>query len=392
MQTAGDFNLNRDTKYRHIPQNEPLWVLCDFGNKDVKAMIHANFGEEIWFPNYLCYLSADEYAAQEATYRNRPAEYEQSALFSRDGRGVIVGDLAINLSNSEQRKGSHKYGEYMRDMFVATMLHLYPEGHKKVNLVVTHPAKLPNTELEALRDSFKGEINIETVDGREVSYLVKKVVMIEEPIAAFQTYALNTSGTDHQRREMKLQPGMQFAICDVGGYISHLALGRINSRGGVEIAAVNLEPIEYGIHHVIKNFEAIARNKIPELSKQPSLPIERVTEALKTDTYRIRRSDTRNVENVVNDAFKPLFTSLRETWENPPFREGLGLDGVILTAGGNALAQEYLTRNLFGDDFAVPAEDDVERMRFCAIRGASKGLIAFLAQADYQQRKVLKRA
>lgn len=390
MQTAGDFNLNRDTKYRRIPPTEPLWVLCDFGNKDVKAMIHANFGEEIWFPNYLCYLSADEYAAQEATYRNRPAEYEQSALFSRNGQGVIVGDLAIHLSNSEQRKGSHKYGEYMRDMFAATMLHLYPEGHKKVNLVVTHPAKLPNAELEALRASFDGRIDIETVDGRDVSYIIKNIVMIEEPIAAFQTYALNINGTNHQRRELKLTPGMQFAICDVGGYISHLALGKINSKGGVEIAAVNLDPIEFGIHHVIKNFEAIARNKIPELSKQTSLPIERVTEALKTDVYRLRRTDTRNVESIVNDAFKPLLSSLREIWEVPPFREGLGLDGVILTAGGNALSAEYLTHHLFGDGFAIPAEDDPEQMRFCAIRGASKGLIPFLAQLEYQ--KVLKRA
>jgi hypothetical protein len=390
MQTASDFNLRRDTKYRHIPPNESLWVLCDFGNKDVKAMIHANFGEEIWFPNYLCYLDADDYTAQKTTYKNRPAEYEQSAVFSMDGQGVIVGDLAVNLANAEQRKGSHKYGGYMRAMFAATMLHLYPEGHKKVNLVVTHPAKLPNAELEALRASFEGRIDLETVDGREVTYIVKNIVMIEEPIAAFQTYALNINGTNHQKRELKLTPNMQFAICDVGGYISHLALGRINSKGGVEIASVNLEPIEYGIHHVIKNFESIARNKIPELSKLTSLPLERVTEALKTDAYRLRRNDARNVESIVADAFKPLLTSLRETYEQVPFRNGIGLDGVILTAGGNALAAEYLTRNLFGDDFAIPAEDDIEQMRFCAIRGASKGLIPFLAQLEYK--KVLKRA
>ncbi len=389
MQTAGEFNPKRETKYRHIPQDEPLWVLCDFGNKDVKAMIHANFGEEIWFPNYLCYLGSDEYAAQQTSYRNRPAEYEQSALFSRNGQGVIVGDLAINLSNAEQRKGAFKYGEYIRDMFSATMLHLYPEGHKKVNLVVTHPAKLPDTEMEALRSSFEGRFDLETVDGRKVTYIVKNVVMIEEPIAAFQTYALTINGTSHTKRELKLTPGMAFAICDVGGYISHLALGRINSKGGVEIAAVNLEPIEFGIHHVVRSFETIARNKIPQLSKQTSLPIERVTEALKTDTYRIRR-DPLNVEEIVNEAFKPLLTSLRSVYENPPFREGVGLDGVILTAGGNALAAEYLTDKLFGSGFAFPAEDDAEQMRFCAIRGASKGLIPFLAQLQY--RKEAKRA
>lgn len=387
IKTASGYDTRVDTSYRRIQQNEPLWVIKDFGNKDIKAMIHANFGEEIWFPNCVCELNSSEYANQEAVYKTRPADYEQSSLFSLDGQGVVVGDLATNMSNSQRRMGAQKYGVYMRYLFVASMLHLYPDGHKKINLVVTHPAKLPVTELESLKGSFEGAMHVKTVDGRSVDYLVKNVLMIEEPIAAFQTYALTVKGTGHQRRNFKLDPDTQFAIADVGGFLSHLALGRVNRKGRIEIAAVNLEPIEYGIHHVVKSFEQIARNQIPELSKLQSLPIERVNEALKTDGYRIRNQAPINVESIVNEAFYPLLTQFRSTYEQNPFRAGAGLDGVILTAGGNALAGDYLTRNLFGDGFAFPSEDDPETMRYSAIRGASKGLIPFLAEQDYQRMK-----
>lgn len=393
MKTVGDNMARHETHYRRVSADEPLWVMLDAGNKDVKAMLHANWGEEIWFPNYLVEFEADEYKGLKAAYSNRPADYEQSAIFSLDGQGMAVGEIAQTQHNNQQRKGAYKYErDYIGAMFVGAMLHLAPEGHRKIHLVVTHPARLPNTEIDALRMSFSGGFNpetgkakpgkfeVETVDGRNVTYVVRNVVLIEEPIAAFQTYALNVTGTRHQRREWQLEPGQRFAICDVGGYISHLALGRVARSGQIELTSVNLRPIEYGIHHVIESFNLAARNNIPELSKHQSLPLERVTEALKTDLYRLKRNDARNVEGLVNQAFYPLLAALRDQYEQPPFSNGVGLDGVVLTAGGNALAAEYLTRELFGDDFAVPAEDDVEQMRYCAIRGASKGLIAFLAK------------
>lgn len=400
MKTVSHDKPQHRTHYRRIQHDEPLWIMMDAGNKDVKAMIHANFGEEIWFPNYLMRFEPDEYKSLQAAYHNRPADYEQSAIFSFDGQGMAVGEIAMTQHNSQQRKGSYKYERgYIGAMFVGAMLHLAPEGHRKINLVVTHPARLPNTEIDALKLSFSDGINpdtgkmkpgkfeIETVDGRKVTYVVRNVVLIEEPIAAFQTYVLNVNGTRHQRREWQLEAGNRFAICDVGGYISHLALGRVARDGRIELTSANLRPIEYGIHHVIESFNIAARNNIPELSKLQSLPLERVTEALRTDGYRLRRNDVRNVEKIVNQAFYPLLAALRDQYEQAPFSNGLGLDGVVLTAGGNALAAEYLTRELFGHEFAVPAEDEIERMRYCAIRGASKGLVSFLAQLDYQRRE-----
>lgn len=390
MQTAGTFNLHRPSKYRQIEPNEALWIVADFGNKDAKVMIHGRFGEEIWFPNYMALLDDDEYRAQQLAHRNSPAQYEKSAIFKTHEGGLIVGELAQTMSGAIQKKGAYKYGQYIRDLFTASMLHLYPQGHRKINLVVTHPVRLPPREIEELKNSFAGEISIETVDGREVRYLVRNVLMIEEPKAAFQTYALNTNGMSHQRRAFKLEPGTTFAICDVGGYLSALALGKVNSKMEIEISATNMRPIDYGIHHVVESFTLSMRNAIPELSKVSTLPLERVTEALKTDVYRIGRKDERNVSKIVENAFAPLMGAFLDTYEQPPFSMGVGLDGVILTAGGNALAQEYLTANLFGDGFAVPAEDDVEVMRYCAIRGASKGLTPFLAQLDYQ--KAMRRA
>lgn len=386
MHTMSDRKAKHSTKYRHIQNNEPLWLLCDFGNKDVKAMIHANFGEEIWFPNAILKQQEHEWAALQADYKNRPAEYEQSAMFKLDNSGYIIGNLALEMSGSEQTKGAYKYKrDYIGALFVAVMMHLYPEGHKKINLVVTHPAELPSAALDRLRNSFETPFAIETVDGRKVEYTVKRVVTIAEPVAAFQTYVLNINGLRHQRRDFELKPGMTFAIEDTGGFISHLALGKVNRSGEIELASTNIKPIEYGVHHVITRFNFAMRDKFPQLSNHTSLPIERVTEALKTDNYRVKRAEMLPVSDVVEDAFAPLLTALRAVYEQPPFYNGDNLDGVILTAGGNALAQEFLTSHLFGDGFAFPAEDDVEQMRYCAIRGSSKGLVSFLAQKEAER-------
>lgn len=390
MQTITDRKAKHLTKYRHIQTNEPLWLMCDFGNKDAKAMIHANFGEEIWFPNMVYEMQAHEWESQQTDHDGRMAEYERSAIFSFDGTGYIVGDLAQDMPGSKQEKGAFKYTrEYLGALFIAVALHLYPEGHKKINLVVTHPAELPTSALSRLRASFAEPFHVETADGRRVEYIVKKVVTIQEPVAAFQTYLLNINGAKNQRRGLDLIPGMTFTIEDTGGFITHIALGKVNNRGEIELASTNIKPIEYGIHHVIERFNVAMRNEFPQLSNHTTLPIERVTEALKTDQYRIGRSELLPVANVVEHAFAPLLTSLSNLYEHPPFYNGANVDGVILTAGGNALAQEFLSRHLFGIENSFPAEDDVEQMRYCAIRGASKGLVSFLAQKEYE--RALKR-
>lgn len=349
-------------------------------------MIHACFGEEIWFPNVVRELESHEWEALKSDYQGRVADYERSAIFAMDGKGYIVGDLAQDMSGSQKTQGAYKYKrEYLGVLFIATALHLAPEGHKKVNLVVTHPAELPTSALNRLRSSFELPFTIETVDGRSVEYVVKKVVTIQEPVAAFQTYLLNTNGTKYQRRDLDLSPGMSFAIEDTGGFITHLAYGKVNRAGEIELASTNIKPIEYGIHHVIERFNFAMRDSFPQLSNHTSLPIERVTEALKTDQYRIGRSELLPVAEIVEHAFAPLLSALKNVYEQPPFYNGDNVDGVALTAGGNALAQEFLTSHLFGEGKAFPAEDDVEQMRYCGIRGASKGLVSFLAQKEYER-------
>jgi hypothetical protein len=293
MQTITDRKVKHITKYRHIQQSETLWMMGDYGNKDAKAMIHANFGEEIWFPNMVYEMQAHEWESQKTDHEGRIADYERSAIFAFDGRGYIVGDLAQDISGSKQEKGAFKYKrEYLGALFVATALHLYPEGHKKINLVITHPAELPASALNRLRASFAEPFLVETADGHNIEYVVKKVVTIQEPVAAFQTYLLNTSGLKYQRRGLDLVPGMTFTIEDTGGFITHLALGKVNTRGEIELASTNIKPIEYGIHHVIERFNLAMRDKFDNLSNHTSLASNRSPQN-RSVSYRQVRTVTR---------------------------------------------------------------------------------------------------
>lgn len=366
------------TKYRKVGKDEPLWVFLDPGNTDVKAMLHKCWGEELVYPHSVRKATAADYRITAQSFKHRNAEFRGTAIFEMDDQGFIVGKHAEQVGKGERLLGADKYQrDHLGALLAASLLQLYPEGHPDVHLVITHPARMTPANLKAMWKSVRGMFHLCVADGRKISYNVTEVIRLEEPVAAFQTFALTTLGQTYKRERFALRPGMEFLIVDIGGWISHLVPGVVNDFGGLEINVDAAEPVQAGIQNVVEVFEIELKNKFVELEKIQKLPLRMLHDALMTRKVTIKNMgyDCKSqVENAMQSIASPLNTPY-----NSRFARGVNFNGIVVSGGGGALSFDYLSQNLLDHDFAFTAEDDMQRMRFGTIRGASKGAISFLA-------------
>jgi hypothetical protein len=379
IQTMKKSASGSPTHYRKVGRDEPLRVFLDPGNTDVKAMLHKTWGEELVFPHAVRKPTTNDYAITAQSFKNRTAEFRGTAIFQMDDQGFIVGKHAEQVGNGERLLGAEKYRrDHLGALLAASLLQLYPDGHPDVRLVVTHPARITTANMKALWKSVKGVFNLHVADGRRVSFNVTEVIPLEEPVAAFQTFALTTLGQTYKRERFALRPGMEFLIVDIGGWISHLVPGLVNDLGGLEINVDAAEPIQAGIQNVIDVFQTELKTHFEDqLGLIQKLPLRMMHDALMSDQIVIkgRAYDcAAQVENAMQAIASPVSIPY-----NSKFARGVNSDGIVVSGGGGAVSFDYLSRRLFDHEFAFPAEDDPDRMRFGTVRGASKGLIPFLA-------------
>lgn len=369
-----------ETKFARPRQDETLWKEDDFGNKDIKSMLHGAWTEGTVFPNRIYRPNATEYALLKQEWEGRTYSSANSAIFEMEGRFNIVGEAATKKIGSREEKGTDKYtDDVIRDLNAASMTILYPEGHNNVRMVVTHPEGLTKSELELLKTSLMGKYDLQMVDGRIVHYRVKQVIPVPEHRASLQAYMLNQQGTANKNHAMPI--GTRIALFDIGGYISHAALWEITANGVEPRYAV---PIDYGIHHSIEAVIPLLRDGFPAIFPRHIVDMDLVIQALKTGYFSVRGKKNKepyNAEQQVSTAYLSLYESLRAIWRLPPFNEGNSVDIVLLSGGGATLSFEYLVSTLFAEMSDVsPVEENPEMLRFGAVRGAGKGLVSFLAR------------
>lgn len=365
--------------HRKVGRNEPLWAFLDPGNTDVKSMLHKCWGDELVFPHAVRKPTEADYEMTARSFKHRTAEFRGTAIFKMNEQGFIVGKHAEQVGNGERRLGVEKYTrDHLGALLAASLVQLYPDGHNDVRLVITHPARLTDANMRALYKSVKGVFHLHIADGRKITYNVTEVYPLEEPVAAFQTFALTTLGQTYARERFKLRPGMEFLIVDIGGWISHLVPGVVNDRGGLEINVDAAEPIQAGIQNVVKIFQTELKTAFDDkLGLIQEIPLRMMHNALMTDKIVIKGKEydcAAQVKNAMQAIASPVSIPY-----NSRFARGVNYDGIIVSGGGGAVSFNYLDDKLFDHEFVFPAEDDLERMRFGTVRGASKGLIPFLA-------------
>lgn len=368
------------TSYRRVQQHEPLRIILDAGNTDVKAMIHGHFGEEIVFPHAVRKPTRADYANLALKYEHRSAQLEGSAIFERGGQGFVVGQHATQVGRGERLLGAEKYTrDQLGALAEAAFLQLYPQGHPDIHLVILHPADVNVDNMKALYKAINGKHVLKVADGRKVEYVVNEVIPLEEPVGGFQSFLFNTEGRTYKNPRIEMKPGMQFLVCDVGGRLTSFVPVSITPRGNVDLNVGGAPVIERGIQDVMEVLEDELKSAFPLLSKVQKLPDHLLQMALMTDRVVIKNREYECGQQVDN-AMQSLASRIHAEYTGR-YASGVGYNGIIVTGGGGGAAFNYLDENVFDHEFCFTAEDDLDRMRFSNIRGASKGLIAFLAKA-----------
>lgn len=375
------------SKYRQVGSDEPLWIIIDPGNTDVKAMVHARWGEEKAFPHSVRKVAGEDYRTLALSYKNQMANFDGTAIFEIKGLGgFVVGRHAEQAGSGIRLIGVDKYRrDHLGALLIAALIQLYPAGHSDVHLVITHPAKITTDNMKDLWKSVKGRFEIRIADGREVAYNITEVIPYEEPVASFQTFALTTEGKAYKRERIELQPGKEFLIVDIGGGISHMVPGVVNSRGALEININAAGVIEAGIQDVVEAFKSEIQARYPEYFKNSPPTDQQIYEALMTDHIYPKGVDL-ECEIQVNNAMQALRTPLEKVYVSRQFRSGNPFYAIVVAGGGGGVAFHYLCERLFNHPSVISAEDELDRMRFGGIRGASKGLVTFLGTVQMENR------
>lgn len=364
-------------------KDTPLFIILDCGNTDVKIMIHGHFGREVWFPQCVRKVNKVDYRNLSVSYKRRPSDFEQTSIFEMNGQGFVIGQHAAQVGNGETRLGVDKYErDHIGACLVAGLLRLYPYGHNDIHLVVLHPAKVSDENLRRLGKAVSGDFNAVLPTADKVSYRVTDVIPLEEAVGAFQSFILTTQGRTYKNPRLELRPSRQFLIIDVGGYISSIVPGVITPRGRLEINRNGAMPVEVGIQTVTATLQPLLKSKFPRLDMLQNIPEDMLHYAVMTGTISISGDDPVDCSKEVSDAMQPLITELGRPYKSV-FRAGIPYAGIIIGGGGGGAAFGHLCRRLLEHPHVFTAEKDTSKMRFSAIRGASKGLIpALMKQSD----------
>jgi hypothetical protein len=384
------FNIKRgtdkiETKHRLPTPEEPLYLIDDFGNEDVKAMIHAHFGEEIHFPHRVRKPTEADYATQEERYKLKSAQFEGTAMFRLKGVPYIVGRHAQQVGKGERKLGAEKYVKGHLDvLFVASALQLYPHSHADVRLVVMHPADISADNMKAMAKALLGRHEVTTVDGQKISYKVTEIIPVEEPVANLQTFIFNTKGETYKELDFELKPGAQLLVLDIGGWLTSFLPCVITESGRIEVILDGAPVIEAGVQHIMETLQIELKSDFPELRSIQTLPQNLLIEAISTlhitlDGYEQPVSCKDAVDNAMQRIVDPVLSLYTNQ-----FKRGVGYYAVILGGGGGGMSESYIRDYVLTKKRVSTSEKDKSKQRYGAIRGASKVLINFLAVQESQ--------
>jgi len=367
------------SKYAQVSDKEPLWFLFDGGNTDIKAMIHRRFGEEIVFPHMVRQMTSSEYANVAAAYSNRPSDHRGTAIFKYDGQGgYVVGKHATQVGSGQRIVGPGKYERnHYGAMLVAALLQLYPQSHPDVHVVALHPPRLDEANRRRMWKSLKGVHKIKTADGRNIEYNVTEIVPLEEPVAALQTFLFNTKGETYANTGKQLQPGDEVLVLDIGGGLSAFVPCAIDDYGNIDINLSDAPPIHKGIQNVIDIFEEELKAGFKELATTTRIPIRLMHDALVSGKIVIK-GEEKDCKPQVANAMQAIVAPIADAYHNR-YADGLPYSLIVVGGGGAASSFEFLKERVLEHPYVSPTEIDMTKIRFSAVRGASKGLIPFLA-------------
>lgn len=373
-------------RFKKPTLNDPLRVILDCGNSDVKFMIHMGFGGEHSFPHSVRQVPSSEYDAIIQRYTYRPGDFDGTSIFSVGGVGYVVGRQAAQNGSGQRLTGVNKYNrDHMGAMLKAALIQLYPGGHPNVELVVLHPVDVDSDGMLLLNKAVAGKHRMKLVGGNEVTYTVTSVIPIEEPVAGLTDFMLSCEGKPYQRPRFSVEPGMRILNVDVGGGLTNFVDSRISHSGKIEpnltevggVVKVGIQNVQLSLAKILKSAKDGKAFKFPGLSTLQDIPLSMLNQAIMTNTITIK-GQTYDCTIEVEMAMRVLVGPIEQVYKTV-FDSGISDDLIVVSGGGGGGAFAFLNQHVFNHPNVYSSERRLERNHLSNIHGASKGLAAFLA-------------
>lgn len=362
----------------------PQIFLADYGNSDAKFMLD-RFGTERHFAHQVEEMTKSSYELSRNTY-SVDMGFAGTAVFEMDGKFYRVG----NGADGKRTTGAGKYTRgHIGALAVASLLHLMPSGGS-ISMIVMHPAKIVENQIQMMIDALKGEYRIKVpANGRkdrEILYNIKSVTPMPEIVAGFQTFLLNEEGRFYNQRDL-LKPNTRWLVYDGGGRISAFVPVIINEEYRAEMILSRKYRLGFdkGIQDCEHLLQGLLIQHVDCFKRRDTLPISTLHQAISARFVDVGNNEKQDVSVWVQEAMGELVGQIDDEYQNH-FSGGVGYNGIIITGGGGGIEAPYLSTSIFADKYVETAEPTLDKMRYSQIRGALKGLLAARRIRDERKR------
>ncbi len=351
----------------------PETIILDLGNSLLKGMKLAKPRTAKVIPHAIMKVGNQKLKDMQALIENGygKGQLTETDLFSHGGQSVIVGYGAEGAGEDSRRSGGAKYTkDYYTFLMLGMLLKIAPKGHDNIRLIATFPPA-DTRHLKTIQESLGGKHVVTLVDGSKVTYKVREVMTIEEPVGGINNYLLSNDPDDEARRDLTGKKGL---CIDLGGKISSLVPFQANGK----IDHARAISIDLGIQDVMSDVsDALLAKKGKDYeavfsAHRGKLPYDSIMRnCIRTGKYEAG-GHVLEAQDIVQDAIKRICSDLRSKVDN----EMGGIrpyNFAIITGGGGGALFEAIREHVLKmpPDKIFMSLKNVEQMHLANLFGAS---------------------
>lgn len=289
-----------------------------------------------------------------------------------------VGDAAID--GGATITGAQKYhaGHHFASLFAGAAHGAYPEGCESLAVTVLHPVDINKEDGNAILNQIKGKTIVRVVGSdKPITFLVKAITMLPEPICGFFCATLNSDGALYSKDTSRpiIFPGFKILSIDIGGGLTQTQIITIDKTGNPIVEDIG-NPLFVGIQSMIEHLRREIRQnsqKFPELAKLQDVPMDTLKSIISTKQYvnKAKRNHVVDCDQEVTSAFNATIKNAFLPTYNQRYGGGQGYDYIIISGGGGGILID-LMREILSHDYVFQSTYDPNDAVYGNIMGGKK--------------------
>lgn len=358
------------------------YLICDLGNSLIKMVLLNSRGTvkaQVDFPHAIRTSDFDTFE-RTRKFRQSTSANQLYERFMYRGMPVAVGRAAENRSDPRKTGGPKYSRDYITLLFLSGALRLLPDGHDNLTVMAMHP---PSDIQHAapLRKALGGKHVVTTADGTKVTFAVREVYTMDEPVGGVRHFLLAPGGMGYRHEHID----DRMAICiDVGGQISSFT--PFYKDGDIDYELAERWTLNAGVRDVMAEMSRLLKGDQflgPQLKQHrgSALPEDaNMRTAIHRGIYNVQGKD-QHVNDLRDEATRPLILALHGLWEDQILAQGMAPAYVVVTGGGGGLLfDKIMTQVLDGynKEAVHMVEPDFPVIHYANVYGAVKVMQAMI--------------